>query len=334
MTSVFKTIYPAFLWFIALGPVYAAETKLVEEQALEIKKIKKGNYLVDFGKVTFGNVMIKTPKSHGLSLKIHYGENLVNGRINRKPPGTVRYKKTLLEMKAGEQKVASPSPDKRNTNIKKNAVLTPAEWGVILPFRWIEIEGWKGPLTPDHIVRRSAYLSTWKDDAASFECSDATLNQIWKLCQHSLKATTFAGIYVDGDRERIPYEADAYLNQLSHYYTDYDVQMARDTFDYLIAHPTWPTEWASHMVFMAYADWIHTGDKEQVARIYETLEPKLLLDKVNEDGLVKSNARDIRKNDIVDWPKTERDGYVFTPINTVVNAFQIRTLYLLSLIHI
>lgn len=41
---------------------------------------------------------------------------------------------------------------------------------------------------------------------------------------------------MDGDRERIPYETGAYLNQLSHYATDTDVQMARDTFDHLI----WP----------------------------------------------------------------------------------------------
>ena len=46
------------------------------------------------------------------------------------------------------------------------------------------------------------------------------LNQVWDLCKYSIKATTFNGLYVDGDRERIPYEADAYLNQLSHYTTD------------------------------------------------------------------------------------------------------------------
>ncbi len=68
------------------------------------------------------------------------------------------------------------------------------------------------------------------------------------------------GVYVDGDRERIPYEADAYLNQLSHYYTDNDTQMARDTFDHLMKHGTWPTEWAPHMIFMAHADWMQTGD--------------------------------------------------------------------------
>ena len=106
---------------------------------------------------------------------------------------------------------------------------------MVLPFRWVEIEGWPGPLRPEQLVRQAAFAATWDDGAAAFDSSDAVLDRIWELCRYSIKATTFAGVYVDGDRERIPYEADAYLNQLSHYATDRDVQMARDTFDRLMA---------------------------------------------------------------------------------------------------
>lgn len=53
--------------------------------------------------------------------------------------------------------------------------------------------------------------------AAYFRCSDDTLNRIWELCRYSMKATSFTGYYVDGDRERIPYEADALINQLGRY---------------------------------------------------------------------------------------------------------------------
>ena len=135
---------------------------------------------------------------------------------------------------------------------------------------------------------------------------------------------------MDGDRERIPYEADAYLNQLSHYATDRDVQMARDTFDRLMKHPTWPTEWASHMVFMAHADWMHTGDSAWLSARYESLKPKLLLERAREDGLLVSGEAQRKRDDIVDWPAGERDGYVFTPVNTVVNAFHLRSLALMA----
>ena len=200
----------------------------------------------------------------------------------------------------------------------------------MLPFRWVEIEGWPGELRTRDIVRKAAYAESWDDGAATFESSDEMLNEIWNLCHYSIKATTFAGVYVDGDRERIPYEADAYLNQLSHYTTDNDIQMARDTFDWLMKNPTWPTEWASHMIFMAYADYQHTGDTGWLSSRYESLKPKLLLDRARADGLLVSTVAQIRKGDIVDWPKNERDGYVFKPVNTVINAFHIRSLRLMS----
>jgi len=200
---------------------------------------------------------------------------------------------------------------------------------VVLPFRWVEIEGWPGELLPRHLVRQSAYASTWQDDAAEFRSSVEVLDRIWELCRYSIKATTFAGVYVDGDRERIPYEADAYLNQLSHYAVDPDPTMARDTYDHLMIHGTWPTEWASHMVFMAHADWWQTGDLAWLGARYDALRSKLLLERVGPDGLVHSTAEHIRKGDIVDWPKGERDGFVFTSTNTVVNAFYLRALELM-----
>lgn len=80
------------------------------------------------------------------------------------------------------------------------------------------------------------------------------LNDIWNLSAHTIAATSFAGIFVDGDRERLLYEADAYINQLGWLYTVGKVTVPRHTFEYLINHPQWPTEWQSHMIFMALTD--------------------------------------------------------------------------------
>src|SRR5581483_8434036 len=222
----------------------------------------------------------------------------------------------------GGSKVVAPPADARNT--KPPAVLTPPDWGTLTPFRWVEVAGWPGKLSLGEVRRRAAFDSTWHDDAASFHSSDAMLDKIWDLCHYSIKATTFAGVFVDGDRERLSYEADAYLSQLSYYAGDPNPQMPRDTFERLMQYPTWPTEWAPHMVFMAYADWMQTGDKHWLAQHYESLKTKTLADRVGSDGLVHSNAAQVHRNDIVDWPAGERDGYVFTPMNTVVNAFHLR----------
>lgn len=300
---------------------------LVEQSPVEIIRVDDHTVLVDFGRVAFGNLKLVPPAGKNGEIRVHFGEKLVSGRIDRKPPGTVRYNVATIKLDRVGPIIAAPPADARNIEQVSDkhppAVLTPEDWGVVLPFRWVEIEGWPGELKPDEVTRRAAFSLAWDDDSASFECSDETLNQIWDLCRYSIKATTFAGVYVDGDRERIPYEADAYLNQLSHYATDSDIEMARRTYDWLMKHGTWPTEWAPHMVFMAHADWIHTGDAEWLRPRFAALHAKTLVDRAGPDGLIRSDEEQQKRTDIVDWPKTERDGFVFTEVNTVVNAFHL-----------
>ncbi|WPJ96257.1 family 78 glycoside hydrolase catalytic domain [Coraliomargarita algicola] len=306
----------------------AAPTQVVDESPVELRELEEGVTLVDFGRVAFGNLRLEARAN--ATVTVHFGEAIKDGRVDRHPPGTVRYRAVTVALDGGSASVVAPPRDRRNTqtNHPKNppAILTPAEWGVVLPFRWVEIDGWPGELLPQQIVRQAAFASTWDDAAAAFESSNPLLNQVWELCRYSIKATTFAGVYVDGDRERIPYEADAYLNQLSHYYTDNDIQMARDTIDHLLEHGTWPSEWAPHMVFMVYADWMHTGDTPWMAGRYEALKSKTLSDRRGEDALIASNRAQMTRTDIVDWPKGERDGYVFTARNTVVNAFHLQAI--------
>lgn len=320
--------------FVFATSALAAPVHLVDETPASIKRIDEQVILIDFGRVAFGNLQIAPSGDGARALTVHFGEDLRGGRINRKPGGTIRYAFANARLDGRAPVLVAPPRDPRNTSpgnaTTPPAVITPPEWGVVLPFRWVEIEGWPGELTPSQIIRKAAFASTWDDQAAAFSCSDAMLNRIWELCRYSIKATTFAGVYVDGDRERIPYEADAYLNQLSHYHTDHDKRMARDTFDWLMKHPTWPTEWAFHMVFMAHADHLHTGDTAWLAARFDSLKPKLLLERAREDGLLLSGPRQITKEDIIDWPVGERDGFVFKPVNTVVNAFHIRALWMMS----
>ncbi|CAA0081212.1 Uncharacterised protein [Halioglobus japonicus] len=310
--------------------VQAAPVHLVDEPPVSITQPEPGVILVDFGRVAFGNIILRAAPGASEKLTVHFGEASLEGRINREPPGTVRYSAVPVALVADDPIVVSPPVNERNTQQggykQPPAILTPQEWGVLQPFRWVEIEGWNGELGPEQITRRAAYSATWDDDAAAFESSDTMLNRVWELSRYSIKATTFAGVYVDGDRERIPYEADAYINQISHYYTDNDLQMSRDTFDYLMQYATWPTEWASHMVFMAYADWMQTGDIQWLQPRYDALKNKLLLERAGRDGLITSDWWQRRKGDLVDWPPAERDGYQLTRVNTVVNAFHLKSL--------
>jgi hypothetical protein len=310
---------------LASSVTYGAAVSIVEQPPVKITPVATNIILIDFGRVAFGNLRLLPPANAAGKITVHFGEAFADGRINRNPPGTVRYAHVETSLDGDKPLIIAPPADKRNTT-QPAAVLTPPDWGVVLPFRWVEIEGWPGELKPEQVRRRAAFASDWNDEASAFESSDLMLNRIWDLSRYSIKATTFAGIYVDGDRERIAYEADAYITQLGRYFTDGDVQMARDTFDRLIAQPTWPTEWAPHMIFMAYADWMQTGDTNWLAPRYASLKPKLQLKLARPDGLLVSPAAQVKRGDVVDWPEGERDGYVFKPVNTVVNAFHLRAL--------
>ena len=306
-----------------------APVQLFEQAPVSMTNIAPGVFLVDFGRVAFGNLLFHPPADATGPITVHFGEAFADGRINRKPPGSVRYAQAVANLAGSRPLVIAPPASLRNTT-NPDAVLTPPEWGVVLPFRWVEIEGWSGELRPDQLRRRAAFASTWDDQAANFHSSDETLDRVWELCRYSIKASTFAGIYVDGERERIAYEADAYLNQLSQYYTDRDGQMVRDTFDRLMVHPTWPTEWAAHMIFIAHADWMRTGDTNWLAPRYDALKTKLLNSQARPDGLIVSTRAQIKRGDLVDWPAGERDGFAFTPVNTVINAFHLRSLTLMA----
>ena len=295
-----------------------------------IEKTASNRYFVDFGRDAFGFLRLTANSADAdKELTIHFGEKLsAPTAIDLTPGGTIRYAKTMLTLEAGRKTYdIHPPADKRNTT--GAAIRLPKSIGVIVPFRYVEIDDYPGELKAD-AIRQVVVQYPFDDNAASFKCSDERLNRIWDLCKYTIKATTFAGVYVDGERERIPYEADAYLNQLGHYAVDREYALARYSHEYLLAHPTWPTEWKHHSILMAWADYLYTGNRESLVRNYDQLKTKTLESRARADGLLQSNRQQITRDDIVDWPAAERDGFVHTPVNAVVNAFYYRALCLMS----
>jgi len=323
----------------------------------KILKIGEGHYCFDFEKDAFGTLVILLKERQTDTLIIHLGEKAnKNHTVDRNPGGTIRYQKVQLSnITANENYIIKLEPNKRNTS--PPAVILPDSFGVIMPFRYCELENLTIPLDKI-VIQQKVYNYKFNDNASSFNCSDSLLNQIWDLCKYSIKATSFCGMYIDGDRERIPYEADAYINQLSHYCVDNEYTIARRTNQYFINTPTWPTEWILHTVLLFYYDFLYTGDKEPLIKNYEAIKYKTLMDLAREDGLISSKSQKLngelmqrigfkdstqRIRDIVDWPPAqsetswklattegERDGYEMVEINTVVNSFHYINLKLMA----
>ncbi|MBR0066050.1 MAG: alpha-L-rhamnosidase, partial [Kiritimatiellae bacterium] len=160
------------------------------------------------------------------------------------------------------------------------------------------------------------------------------LVRVHDFCKHSILATTFTGKFVDGDRERLPYEADSYITQLGTYAVTSDDTIARAMADYLATHTTWPTEWKQFFISILHADWMHSGKTDLLEKHYAAMrDSKSWRHLRRNDGLLVTGGPSVqpapdreKPEDIVDWAMCYRDGFTFCDVNTVVNALHIRNL--------
>ena len=303
-------------------------------------KLENGNWFIDFGRAYFAGLELefKTPEA-GRIVTVHLGEALLTGGgVNRSPGASIRFQRSELTLKEGQLLYTVPLPE-------RDARLMPDNVGPVMPFRYVEVEN-APELRPEDIRQVAAYYP-FDENAASFSCSDGRVNAVWEMCRHTMKATSFCGIFVDGDRERLPYEADAYINQLGWYCCTGDTTLPRYTHESLILRASWPTEWIMFSVLMAWQDYLHTGELSSVREFYPDLKAKTLYALRRADGLISTvepaMPKEVEKavhfdsagwgnviHDIVDWPAGERDGHEMKPVNTVVNAFHCRALELIS----
>ena len=314
-----------------------------------------GHYFVDFGKAAFGVLLLTTGAARDAGvIHVYTGEKRgADDTVDQAPGGNIGHNAFTFEARASSRiHVLSPARH-------KGPIPLPDHLGEVFPFRYAEVVGCPGALTKDDI-RQRVVVYPFDDEAASFSSSDAALNEVWDLCKYSMKATNFLGVFIDGQRERVPYEADAYINQLGYYCVDREYALARYSHEYLLYHPTWPTEWILQSPLMAWQDYLYTGHDDSLAKYYDDLQAKTLASLARADGLISTadlsptlqkslpdyhaspdSAERAAKvlasihftgalNDIVDWPKGERDNYEFTAVNTVVNAFHYKALATLA----
>jgi hypothetical protein len=322
----------AFETAATLGGDTALRYPLDQKHVLPVRVVTNaaGRVFVDFGRAAFGWVELMPPRTMGPGgpYVLHLGEKASGCSVDTQPGGSIRYAKVSGALTRPAIYRVPLTADARNTSGGKEgkAILLPPEFGVVMPFRYVEVEACPFPVTAD-TIRQIAVRYPFDTQASAFVSCDAALDRVYAFCKYSILATTFAGVYVDGDRERIPYEADAYINQLGHYCTDREFTLARFSHEYLMAHPTWPTEWKQHSVMMAWTDWMYTGNTESLARCYDALKAEKTLESHARasDGLIVSGGpaapMESGMRDITDWPVGERDGFEFKTVNAVVNAF-------------
>lgn len=338
----------ASIWVSALVAVSALnvpasaevlfQPSLVRKSAPPITLVRTGpaDYFADFGQDWFAqlHLRVNSPRA-GKIITVMMGEKaLARDRVNPHPGGYITFYKTHIRLRQGRHAYNVPLP-------RADARRMPHAIGAVMPFRYVQIIGCPSVLRARDVQQIRVHYP-FDRTAARFHCDNDNLNAVWGLCHHTIEAVTFCGMFVDGNRERRPYEADALIAELDWFNSTTDTTLPARTNQYLIYHPTWPTEWIMQSVLAAWYDYLYTGNKTLIRKNYTALKAKTLAALERPDGLISTitppvsvsvlhsiyRSRPIRA--VVDWPQNERDGYVMRPINTVVNAFHYRSMALMS----
>jgi alpha-L-rhamnosidase len=265
-------------------------------------QLSPGRWIFDLGREIVGGIRLTVSGKAGQTVEVRLGEE-------RNADGSVRYElramqtyRELWTLRDGPQQLE--------------------HWGY-RAFRWAEL------LTDPSLDLRDSVVGVelampWSESDSAFVSSSPDLDRVWGLCRYSLRALRL-DVYQDTpSRERGPYEGDAVVDELSEHSVQRSYSLSRYSVGYLARRPTWPTEYRMQMPIVAWRDYMDTGDPGVLTDNYDALLERLRLDRLNAQGLVEKEPGppSATESDLVDWPITNRDGYVFTRVNTVINAWQ------------
>jgi len=276
---------------------------------VRVEPIGRGAYRLDFGRNVVGGLRMTVNGTKGREIDLRMGEELNDD-------GSVRFL-----MRTGNHY--------RDRWTLADGPQTLQHFGYRV-FRHAEVHGLPDDFDIENLVAVGlAY--PFDLTAAAFTSSNPQLNEVWEFCRDSIRLLNME-LYMDTpSRERRAYEGDAYLQQLAHYALDRDYTLARHSIEYLYFNFTWPTEWKLTSPPNAWRDYLQTGDPRPAKRYFERLrDTKTLKPFMDERHLVVKGKGGPHQatawTDLIDWPVSLRDGYVFSDINTVINAYNHRAL--------
>lgn len=300
-------------------PKELRQLSLKNIKPVAVERVGEEHYLVRFEKAYFGALALNNKKNKTVTIRLY--ETSKDNRDFLKLKGK-KYGKFVGFF---EDTITFASLDSFQTispraRYRPHVEELPGSIKSLMPFREVEIIGYEGELNVDDIIQLAVHYP-FDENSFFFETDNIDLNRVVELSRHTSVATTYSRLFIDGDRERLPYEADAYIQLLSNAAISNDYAIAKYTLNYLLKNSTWPTEWQLQTVLIAHAYYMYSGDKNTILSIYSLLEKKLLSPLINERGLLSTDI-DLQSDsflkqlgvkyklqDVVDWPISERADY-------------------------
>jgi alpha-L-rhamnosidase len=237
----------------------------------------KNEYLVDFGKETFGFVKLHGIKGSG-KIALYYGES----------------KEEALS--ADDAMTLDRLTFAQNVQTDSVMVLSKA-------FRYVNI------VCDESIsIDSASMLYEYADvkQRGSFTCSDEEINKIYGVAKYTLELNT-REFFIDGiKRDRWVWSGDAYQSYLMNYYSYFDnptvtrTMMALRGKDPVTAHINTIMDYTFYWFISVYDYYLYTGDKKFIEQFYPQMKSMMdyCLSRRNKNGLMEGLSGDWT---FIDW---------------------------------
>lgn len=296
-----------------LAPGGAADIVQRERRPLSVTSLASGQWLLDTSRELSAGLRLTLDvpaELAGSTVELRMGEE-------RNADGSVKYQlraqttyRDVWTLRAGTQTIE--------------------HWGY-RTFRWMQLIADPSLDIPGAVTLLEQVVPQ-PDQVATFSSSNPDLDKVWALCAYTFAANR-QDVHMDSStRERDAYEGDLVVHGRGEMALTRSYDIVRQTNRYLLRRPAWPTEYKFMTITTAWEEYLETGDLDALAADWDRHVAEQGERWLGADGLIHKTpgASSSNDTDIVDWPASQRDGYVFTQVNTVVNAWQHQAFLLLE----
>ncbi len=263
-------------------------------QAAVTKNHANGGMLYDFGRETFGYIVVHNIGGAG-QLNIYYGESPEEALDTEHCETLDRLSITpehITDLSVGETSRREPLYRLQGSRAFRYVYVTAEEH-----------------VTFDDVSMLYEYLP--EQYRGAFRCSDEELNRIWDIGAYTMHLTT-REFFIDGiKRDRWVWSGDAVQSYLMNYYLFFDSETVKRTIwllrgkDPVTSHTNTIMDYTFFWFLSIYDYYIYTADRHFVAQVYPRMQTMMdfVLGRTNRDGMVEGQTGDWV---FVDWA----DGYL------------------------
>ncbi len=261
--------------------------------------------LYDFGKETFGNIVLKGVNGNG-TVNIFYGESPEEA-LDRDHCETLD---KISFAVSGVTDLATGDTQQRSGEYTL---------GNTKAFRYVFVEPEAGVNVGDVAM---LYEYAPVEYRGKFKCSDPEINRIWDVGAYTMHLTT-REFFIDGiKRDRWVWSGDAVQSYLMNYYLFFDSPTVKRTTrllrgkDPVTAHINTIMDYTLYWFNAIYDYYLYTGDKEFVKEIYPGMQSLMdyVLGRTNKDGMLEGMPGDWVFVDWADFPMSKQGALSFEQV--------------------